>query len=249
VAGVINLTDTAATGTGITINGATSTAGGGAITLTENSGGNIAVSASLGSTASGAIAINAGSANVTFSTAQTFYANDPVTVTAGDPEFLAGSALNLSSGSLTDSNGTWIDQGSSLAWDATGASTVVGPLTVAGTIAPTGSTTGALTETGNLTLNSTAIRERQLRSRGGLQRHQRERHGDAGSEHNATSHGDWDQPQCRQPAHDPHREQRVLVGRPNVGDRCQQRELHLFGHGQFRQYHSHGHERACRHQL
>ena len=136
VAGVINLTDTDTSTTGLAIGGATSTAGGGAITLTDTSGTNITISAPLGSTGSGAISINAGAANVAFTTPQAFYGNDPVTVQAGDPEFQSGSSLNLSGGSLTDTNGAQIDQGSSLGWDATGGATVVGPLTVAGTIAP-----------------------------------------------------------------------------------------------------------------
>ena len=158
VAGVINLTDTDTIATGLTIGGPTSTAGGGTITLTDTSGTNITVSAPLGSTGSGAIAIDAGTADAIFTSPQTFYSNDPVTVTAGDPEFQSGSSLIFSGGSMTDSNGVQIDSGADLAWGATTTGTASAPVAVAGTVAPTGMTTGTLNlTTDSLSLGSTAI--------------------------------------------------------------------------------------------
>ncbi len=120
-AGVINLTDSGGT---LTIDGATYTSDGGAITLTSTvAGGGITVSAPLGAgpsnslAGSGAIAVNAGTNSVLFSTSpQTFYSNDPITITAGAPvEIAPGVTVTLNNGSWTSASGTQVDDGATLA--------------------------------------------------------------------------------------------------------------------------------------
>ena len=130
VAGSINLTDTSGT---LTIGGTTNTTNsagfGGAITLTSTAaGGGIIVSAPLGSPGSGTIALNAGTNSVLFnSSSQNFYANDPVTITAGTPaEIQSPVAVTLNSGSWSSASGTQVDNGATLG----GTGTVVSAVTV-----------------------------------------------------------------------------------------------------------------------
>ena len=153
-AGTVNLVDN---GGAMTINGTTSTAGGGGINLTDSAtGGNITVSGPLGSSTSGAIAINAGTNTLTFTSPQTFASNDPFTITAAASN-VADFQSNVTVSGITPfagTNGIAIDTGSTLAWGTAGA-TINVPTTVinSGTIAPTAGTFGTLT-TAALTLGS-----------------------------------------------------------------------------------------------
>jgi trimeric autotransporter adhesin len=144
--GSINLVTTSGV---LTVTGATNTGTTSAINLTGAAG--VTISAPLGSTATGAIAINGGSGGVLFTSAETFYSNNHVTVTASSPaEVGATSTITLSSGLLISASGVQIDNGGTL----TGTGTVnsgANELTVDGTLTPSVSTAGLTTD---LTLNS-----------------------------------------------------------------------------------------------
>ncbi len=143
-AGTLNLNVTSGN---LTISNA-STAGGGAITATDTVG-NITVSGPLGSAGSGAIALNAGTGNVFFTSTDTLLVNDPVTVTAGTPaELKSGASMILNAGQITSASGVQVDSGATLS----GTGTVSAALIVSGILAPTASMNGLTANT--LTIQS-----------------------------------------------------------------------------------------------
>ena len=147
--GSINLTTTNGV---LTVNGAINTGNNGAINLTGAGG--VTISGPLGSMSSGAIAVNAGANNALFTGAETFYSNDPVTVTAGTPAEITSTAnVNLSFGTLASASGVQVDNGGSLVGTGT-VNTGTNQITADGTLAPTLTVTGL--STNSLTLNSDA---------------------------------------------------------------------------------------------
>ena len=153
--GQIDLADTATSGAGaLTIGGATNTGDGGAINLTETSGGGVTVSAPLGSATTGPISINAGSGSILFNTsAQNFTSNEPVTLIDGSQANIQSTVTVTGTTLSTDGNGVLVGSGATLSW--TTPLTISGPTTVAGTLAPVANTYGTIS-TGPLTLDSTA---------------------------------------------------------------------------------------------
>ena len=108
--GTINLATTSGV---LTVAGAINTGVNEAVNLTGAGG--IAVSAPLGSTSTGAIFLNAGSGSVQFTSANSFYSNDPVTVTAGTPaEITSTSTVTLNGGTLNSAGGVEVDNGGTL---------------------------------------------------------------------------------------------------------------------------------------
>ena len=149
--GSINLTDSGGT---LTVNGAMSTGNTSAINLASTAAsGGVIVSAPLGSTTTGAIAINAGTNGVQFTSADTFYSNDPVTVTAGTAaEITSTGNVTLNGGALSSASGIQVDHLGTLG-GAGAVSTGSNQLTVDETLSPSVLAAGLNTD---LTLNSDA---------------------------------------------------------------------------------------------